>query len=211
MYTNLSFNMNTNAENAPLIPDVADNIEVLWILEDNSEFWWPATVLETSLPRRLGNINALGLIQYEPGHNIETYTDYKVTFFNGNFIYHWPSSKGRPFRQNTWRFKTFKGNNITENETDVISSPRQQNQIFNISSMSNVDRHSPQNPSSDIAHTVAAPISTDESPVTLLQNKLLELQTKVEMLQMLHHSSSQNDHKTLTYDRSLAVLGLKAH
>ncbi len=82
---------------------VADFIDVLWILKDGSEYWWRATVLGIE-PKKSKSFIASGLIQYEPGPSVDFLSDYKVHFFADEYIYHVEGKKReRPYRQNSWK------------------------------------------------------------------------------------------------------------
>lgn len=70
------------------LPDIADCIEVLWLMEDEEEYWWKAKVLQIMSIDKRGGIIASALIQYEPGPGVDVFTDYSVKILEDSYLYH---------------------------------------------------------------------------------------------------------------------------
>ncbi len=190
-----------NSENSN-IPNAADSIQVLWNLEDNTEYWWSAKVLEIS-SRRTGNgVIAKGVIQYGKGPNVDFLTDYNVLFFKGNFLFHKTETTKRPFRQNSWRPL----DDINDHPTSpTISEHSQHEKGLTITDTSNQPANQQTGPTQEASFN-----SSSHSKFRILEKEITNLQKQLSNLENAQFHVNHLAHNHLNFDRNLVVLSLKS-
>ncbi len=191
--------MSSNNSN---IPNAADSIQVLWILENNTNYWWTANVLEISSCKTSNGVIATGVIQYGKGPNVDFLTDYTVLFFKGNFLFHKTETTKRPFRQNSWRpLDEMKDHTNTEHSEDHS----QREQALTSTNTSNQTANQQISPTKDACFMTAS-----NSMFKMLETEITSLQKQVSHLEQSQLNNNHLPHNCLNFDRHLVVLSLKS-
>ena len=197
-------------DNQKNLPEVADVIEVLWKLEDGSEYWWQAAVLEIT-PRRSKGFVGTGLLQYKPGPTVDYLSDYTVTFFNNGYIYHHQDGKkNHPFRQNSWRFLS-----VTSSATNTgsISELSEHPNANDVHDSDKERKNSPElslekYPSEDSADSVIRELTLR---VQGLENSVLSIQDKLKQFQSSAATNEKLSDSILSLDRLSVIANFKSH
>jgi len=169
------------------LPAETEDIEVLWILQDDSSYWWHAIVIDIEECQK-GSTLAKGILRYDPGPDHDDFSLQKVKFLSDHTVTSSPKIRSQPSICNTWRYPPSSVTIDSEESVDVnYHSPQQtKNNQCSINNSEKKRASGCLGKSTSQISNLQVQVSNLEKALDISLDKLVKLEAKVEHLQPLN-------------------------